>query len=1017
MHESTVSDASLPLGQTTMSQMRLSLQCYGTVTLSDGDEPIELPTSKARLMLVYLMFCGQRSVARRTLAELFWPDMTEARGLANLSTLLSMLRRALPEYARELVQSDAQSIGLTDGMLSCDVSDVSALLAQVERHPHRSPAQCPICTAQLTAALQLVRGPFCSGLQLWDHEQLQQWLERMREYHRQQVIALLEPLLTHAVLLRAWPDVIRFSERLLQEDPWHEHGLQQLLRAYALNGRRLQAVQRYERFCVELARELRSEPLPETRAYVDALRRGVVPELPALRCAVPDGERLLGRAVEMRQLIAWLVRSDRRLITVSGLGGVGKTLLAVTAAQQMAPLFRDGTVFVALDGITDAARVMPTIAQACGITLSGPQPVLRQVAEVLAEQEMLLICDNTEQIVGFDAIISELLRRTQHPVLLVTARRPLALWQESVILLHGFIVDDDHAADDDRAAAIALFRDRMERTGLTSDGLAPGEITAICQAVGGLPLAIELAARQLQRTTAPQLLALLQRNNELLFAQASDLPDRQRRIDGIFAQAWQELTSEQRQALADLTVISGVLTPAAVAAVIGPAAAELIHRLAGQGLVMRRRSRDELHPLLRRLVQQRALDVTAARARHADYYLGLLAQAQLTVIDGPSRQRAGELADNYDNLQAAWQWTAQHGDQAQLTSLIESLLVLMLCRGWYAIGAELLEATAGRTAAAAAAQCLIAAARLRLASGDYAVTRQLARRVLRLNDDPASRGEAVFLRAQVLHEEGRYRATARLAQHGLRWASSSALRARLLHTAGRALMWAGDLPAADVLYAQALVAGEASGNLGLVIDCLNDRAQIPARGGDLAGSLPLLEAAAAQTMLHGEVQARITALVNVGAVRAVLQIEPDGAVAMLEQALALARHNGNRRDLVSVLHSVAYGLLHLRRLREAGQLLEEGLQLALQLDHAAFTLELIEGFGLLASHAAQPHLAQHWLSSVAGHERTAAYVQARAQHELRERGLVQLAVDGSLSAAELGRQVLAQARSIIAALP
>ena len=283
---------------------------------------------------------------------------------------------------------------------------------------------------------------------------------------------------------------------------------------------------------------------------------------------------------------------------------------------------------------------------------------------------------------------------------------------------------------------------------------------------------------------------------------------------------------------------------------------------------------------------------------------------------------------------------------------------------------------------------------------------------------PLIEAETIDVRAQVLHEEGLYRAAARLAQYGLQLIDpqlQAGLAARLCHTVGRALMWADDLAGADQMYAQALQYAQQSGNRGQLLITLLDRAQIPARNNDLAGTLPLLEAAAAEALQHGEVQTQITVLVNIGAVRAVLGREPETAVAMLEQALILTRQNGNRRDLVSVLHSYAYGLIHMQRLPAAAALLIEGLELAVEIEHDAFILEMVEGFGLLACFRNERSRAAQLLGTVTMHERTVTYVRKRADQALQQ---YQLTPDISLAgraAVELGRHLLADLRRPVSA--
>jgi predicted ATPase/DNA-binding SARP family transcriptional activator len=992
----------------------VQLRCYGGFSLEVDGQPLLLPTVKIRVLLIYLLFGPQRRYARRSLAALFWPEAAESRGLANLSTALSLLRSRLPAGTLEY-DADSRTVALAHTAIHSDHAEIAALQARIEAHPHRAAERCPTCNELIARAVDLMHGTWLDGIELWECETLQYWLTVEQEQQRRQYINLVRVLMQQYSRLGRYSEVIRLAEQSLAQDPWQEEVLAILLRAHLAHGSRIAGLTRYRRFTEELQREFGIEPAEPLQAAADALRRSksalesVKPLPPA-----PAAVTLFGRRQELAQLSDWLVRSDRRLVTISGLGGVGKTTLALAAAARLAPWLQDGAWIARLDGIKAEADALIEIGRVLGVTFSAGSPPIERLVERLAGRELLLVLDNVEQLPVANRICATLLQRTEQVNLLVTSRRPLRLWQEQILALQGFAVGDPDGDDD---AALQLFTARVER--MFGGGLLPTpvEMRAICAAVGGLPLAIELAAAQLREQTAAQLIDRLQHDSAQLFSPAADLPERQRRPAAILAQAYADLSAAESAALISLSVHIGSFDrrtlPAAVADQLPDD--RMIALLAERGLLVERGTRRELHPLVRRYVQQQApaAQINAARRRHRDDWLALVRTADLRVIDQQRRQRVQELGPHYGNLRSAWLQAA--ADDATPLDLIDALVILLTCQGWFTAGAELFEQSAQLLPAGeTAARCLLAAARLWQQAGEFPRILPLIRRARRLYPTARTTAESAGIRAKALIEEGRYRRAERLTILGLPLCppDDTALRARLQYTRARALLWQGRLSDAEQQYRLVLASARAMENHGLAIDCLNALAQIPARNGDLAASLPLLEAAMIETEQHGDPQAQITALVNVGAVRAVLQQEPATATALLDRALELARRVGNRRDIVSVLHSAAYGLIHLAQLPRAAQLLEESLALALQIRHAAFVLEQIEGFGLLAVHQGEREHAQYLLTAVVGHAQTSPFVRQRARQALTRYGLAETAAEPPADPFEFGQHLLAARRAL-----
>jgi predicted ATPase/DNA-binding CsgD family transcriptional regulator len=251
------------------------------------------------------------------------------------------------------------------------------------------------------------------------------------------------------------------------------------------------------------------------------------------------GTRLLGRSNEVAAIVDQLRVSDRRFVTITGTGGAGKTRLAIDVAHELGPQLRDGAVFVDLAGVSDPGKVATTVVTSLDVGDSGADDPMLVLRRALSHRERLLVLDNFEQVLGAAPIASELIATCPRLRVLVTSRARLNVRPERVFELAALpLPPDPPAIDVERAAEFAcvqLFCERAEAIRpdfrLDDDNLAP--IVAVCRAVDGLPLAIELAAARTGHLPPAVLSERLTRSTSSLALDtlgrgAQDLPDRQR---------------------------------------------------------------------------------------------------------------------------------------------------------------------------------------------------------------------------------------------------------------------------------------------------------------------------------------------------------------------------------------------------------------------------------------------------------------------------------------------------------
>jgi predicted ATPase/class 3 adenylate cyclase len=404
---------------------------------------------------------------------------------------------------------------------------------------------------------------------------------------------------------------------------------------------------------------------------------------------------LVGREEEVAQLVYLLRDGSVRLVTLSGVGGTGKTRLALQVAAELLDDFRSGSFFVSLAPVTNPDLVTPAIAQALSLRERPEEPLSATLLSHLEGKQMLLVLDNFEQVVDAAPFVADMLAVAPDVKVLVTSREPLHLRSERII--------DVPPLSPEEALELFIARAQAVNPSFAPDPTDARNIREICARLDYLPLALELAAARVPLLPPRVLLDRLERRLPLLTTGPRDLPARQRTLSATIGWSYDLLRPTDQALFAALGVfVDGCTLEAAEGVCQAPL--DGLQSLLDKNLLRRRDAVDGgprfwmLETIrefaLERLAESR--EAESIKRRHAEFFMQLAERGALELRGSEQSHWLARLDEEHDNIRAAIAWALKRGE----AQLAYRLTGSMANRFWWVRG-HVREAAAALEAAIA----------------------------------------------------------------------------------------------------------------------------------------------------------------------------------------------------------------------------------------------------------------------------------------------------------------------------
>jgi len=661
----------------------VNFKVLGPLDVEGADGPVSLRGKRRRLLLLRFLVSPNLVVPTAQLAADVWGDRDTEAAVSTIASHISILRGLLgPERIRRRADGYTFAVGTTELDASCfgtEVEEGRAAWESGDRNRAKEVFARSLSRWHGTALADAEDAVWAVGARtMWEE------LRRNAEEYASEVRLELGE---HQMLVAS-------LEQAVRDEPLRERRWAQLMLALYRSGMQADALRTYQRLRGLLADELGLEPSIE----LALLEQSILRQDPALdwravsliRSVVGGGapprldgdawhpgerprlrDRFIGRAQELDRLVQIL--PTRRIVTLTGFGGIGKSRMALEASARTEGDFTEGVRWVDLSALDGSGDVVAALAGVFGIRAASTAQAVVETTQWLADRRELLIMDNCEHVLTeVRELVDVLTTSCPGVTILATSRTPLDIPGEVVWALHPL----------ERADAMALFEERLFEidANLRLDDDDRVRIAGICDRVEGHPLAIEIAAAQIRSRSIEDVLLMLPQSWRIGDPEVT--PARHRSLGENIDWSVRLLDEHSRELFEDLCVFPSGFDATAAQAVYGGEATGRrfdfeLSLLVGQSMLQIDRSRASTR--YRMVESLREFGRSSARSelrrgtlrrRHADHFRCRGADLGRQMV-GPGWRGGGTpLVDEWDNLRSALDWALDSEDPSLAVELV-----------------------------------------------------------------------------------------------------------------------------------------------------------------------------------------------------------------------------------------------------------------------------------------------------------------------------------------------------------
>lgn len=583
------------------------LKLFGSPRLYYMNQHVKLGTRKAMALLCYLAL-RQTPVQRHELDTLLWPEKDEKRARRSLRDEISRINRTIGE---DVIISSGQELSLTKD-ISVDVWKFSQGTEQLTNFQD-------VNIDYFEKVLRLYDGHLLSGFHIQNAQPFEEWLELERENCQHNYLEALLSLSHGAKSFGNYRTAINYMQKAIEVSPYTEEYYLYAIEYALLNGDRVKAQKLHQAIELLLQREFSEGTSENFKTRIASLglatsglatsglttsglatserHSGILSQTPIQQSVTPllqdsytqteneaskhnlfeDALPFIGREDELRHLDNLIWENDCKLITLVGLGGIGKTRLAKQAASLSQANFPDGIWFIPIEKLDDPQDLFSVIADCLSLSLESTSAYTACMNHLKAKR-MLLIFDNLSNNPIITKHIKTILRLNPGKVL-VTSTQHLGLKEEWIFDVRGLSLPSNHLPNFDsssldnptsidaektfaqlkRLDAIQLFIESAKQTQPNFEFSLENakDVVTICEATDGIPLGLQLATRRLRTLTCEELADEIRQGSDVLRTTFWDVPDNQRSLKAVFKSAFDSLRSPEKELYKKLADFEG----------------------------------------------------------------------------------------------------------------------------------------------------------------------------------------------------------------------------------------------------------------------------------------------------------------------------------------------------------------------------------------------------------------------------------------------------------------------------